>query len=344
MKEKKMLNKVYFLFSKGIDKNSDESISKNINKNICISLTSDRPFQIDERMVSLCKAYLPGVILSEKKQSSMKKSTFFIVHKEKSKDKISQKGNTIFITGLWNQVITLDVYHLLYCILRIQLLEKELFSVHAACIGKEKKYFLLMGHSGVGKTAITLALLQKKFLFFSGNKTVLSFSNRLEAIAGTTAITVREQDIFRYDFIGKKSIAYANRNILQMNEVNDRDYNQNDNLENNSENVISKKNFFIKGIILPHLNDGVTECTHLSEKSALHTLYPFFLDVVNADVIIGEDIFSGEVNENLKKKLVFHLRKILKKIPVYEISGSKEFILSKISKMSKINKIESGFI
>jgi len=83
------------------------------------------------------------------------------------------------------------------------------------------------------------------------------------------------------------------------------------------------------------LNDGVQDWRELQPTSALHTLYPYFLDTVNADIVIGKDVFNGSVSQETKKYLAGRLGKAVERVPVYSAAGSLSFIVEKIAGMKK---------
>jgi hypothetical protein len=69
----------------------------------------------------------------------------------------------------------------------------------------------------------------------------------------------------------------------------------------------------------------------LSPLSALHTLYPYFLDAVNADVIVnGRQVFSGAALEGAAGHLAEHLGAALEQLPVRKISGSTPYMRGKV--------------
>lgn len=282
-------------------------------KNVCFELpckitavlSSNKDLVIDGNTKLLAQAYLPGVKFLSKRPN---KIDIIIIHVESAKRKMFRKGNKIIIQDIWHNNLPLDVYHLLYAALRVQLLKKQLFSVHAACVGN----YLVVGHTSVGKTAISLGLVQKGMKLFSGNKTAVSFGNTLKAIAGTKTITIKTKDNKNSKFT-----KYQNRSAFLL------DKKQYDN----------SKAIKINAIILVRLNDGVKEFTKLTNLSALHTLYPYFMDTINADVIINNKVFIGTPPKGSQELLARKLSKTLKRTPVYSITGSKQFIINKITNL-----------
>jgi hypothetical protein len=138
---------------------------------------------------------------------------------------------------------------------------------------------------------------------FSGNKTVVSFKGgRLTARAGTRTMSARSKSGWQRFLLDNQQYS-------------------------------SKDKVEIEKIVIVRLNDGVREFRRLEQGSAMHTLYPYFLDVVNADTIAEEKVFVGTPPKGAQERLVASLKKTLKKVPVYDIAGSKSFVTQQIAKL-----------
>jgi len=201
-----------------------------------------------------------------------------------------------------------DVPHYLYGLVRLDLLKKELFPVHAACVGRDGRYALLVGHSGDGKTSVAMTLVEKSgWKMFSGNKTVVDLSGQggIEAVGGTRVVTARRAD--------------DGRSAVRL---------EPDRYESSPRVVIA-------AVFRIRLSDGFERTARLSELSALHALYPFFLDAVNADVVLdgGNRVLSGEPPVGTREKLARGLAAALSRIPAYEVTGSAAFVASKITEL-----------
>jgi len=263
----------------------------------------------------LLNAYVPGVELDLK---SDRVPDVVIEYKQANDKKLVQEEGLIHIYDNWGKEFPLDFYHLLYSVVRVELLKRDLFSVHAACIGKSN-YILLVGHSGVGKTSIVLELLKNNSTrLFSSNKTVVNFNGGfLEAVAGTTTITANINDINKHNPEDKIEIlTYGDRSAVTTNKyINDRGQ--------------------IQAIVLVGLNDGVEENYIITPASALHKLYGYFFDTVNADTIVcdGQDVYVGTASLGTQKYLARNLSNVLSKIPTYSIKGSMDFVCNAITKL-----------
>jgi hypothetical protein len=290
-----------------------------ISNQLTIKISSDRDLSFSHNEYLLLKGYIPSIVLLE---SEPNKVDLIIEHTESENKKLIQDENHIQIFDIWKGVFSADLYHLLYGIVRVQFLKKSLFSTHGACVGKDD-YVLIVGHSGAGKTSVVLKLLQDKDIkIFSGNKTVVSFNteNKLVAVAGTPTITIRGSDRNKLDDLKiSDHVEYWERYAFML----------------NPERYEDKASVRIKAIVVVKLNDYVQEHKKINSLSALHNLYPFFLDVVNADVVISDadDVFIGTPPEGTGKYLASHLKAVLNDVPVYSLIGSSDFIADKILKL-----------
>ena len=254
--------------------------------------------EIRSSRIALLEAYVPGV-----QQLSV----------------VPEKKDIVFdLSSIKGSVSDLDFCHALYSVARSALLERHYYSVHAACIASQSgEGVLIVGHSGTGKTSVALEFIQKEHgKMFSGNKTVVSFEDGLVAKAGTRIMTIRSADRERYSGIIEEGFSYGERLAFSLKE----------------DGYEMSKSLSIRKIILIRLDDAKEETHQLSESTALHVLYPYFLDTVNADTILGEDmkIIAGIASQEVREFLARSLSERLKHVPVYFISGSSGYICEQI--------------
>lgn len=263
----------------------------------------------------LSQAYIPGVLLSAKKTEN---PTFKLKHIETDSQKLEEDDSTINVYDSWGDEIPLGIHHMLYTLSRRAFLEQKLFPVHAACIGNDNGYYLIVGHSGIGKTTMTLESIDKHGMrLYSGNKTLISFTPEMKAIAGTKTSTIREADYEKFQHLMKEQLSYWGRCAFTLDEA-----------------MVSKEaEVKIKAIILPKLNERVQEFTKVKEASALHTLYPFFMDAVNAETIFGDTVLLGTAPEGTQDYLVKALLQSLNETPFYTITGTMEFIINQMKSL-----------
>lgn len=275
-------------------------------------LASNTRIRFGERERLLLQAYIPCIGFLP----VPRKADLTIRHRESARHRMTLRGTTAAIQDTWNGSLSMDVYHLLAGMARLQLLKRKLFTAHTACIGNDG-LILLAGHSGSGKTRVVLELFQKHGVkVFSGNKTITSFGKDgvLQAIAGTRAMTARTEDLPCPR--PARSAEYGDRTAFLL------------------DDTAYAPAGPIKAIVLVRLNDGVQEWRRLTPLSGLHTLYPFFLDTVNADVIVcGRDILPGTPPPGARAFLAGMLGKALQRIPAYAASGSLPHITDHIARL-----------
>lgn len=138
----------------------------------------------------------------------------------------------------------------------------------------------------------------------------------MQALAGTQTIT-RKQEV-------ESAIAADKEEGLDY--VGRRAYALTDNAYSREQAVT------ITAITLARLNDGVAEREELSSLSALHRLFPFFLDKVNADTVLlgGKTVFSGnlppEEDRQVKTNLALALSKSLPSLSLTTLAGSLDYV------------------
>ncbi len=219
---------------------------------------------------------------------------------------VPEPGNPAIMAADVSGLPPADVPHYLYGLARLELLKRGLFPVHAACVGRGGRFALLVGHSGDGKTSVVLNLVGRPdWRIFSGNKTAVGFpqDGKIVAVAGTKVITVRAPD-------GGRAFA-----------------------EIGAERFETAEKAEIAAIFRVRLSDGADSCVRLPDLGALHVLYPFFLDAVNADVVLdgGSRVLSGEPPAGARERLAGGLRDALARIPAFEIAGSAAFVAERIT-------------
>lgn len=262
----------------------------------------------------LANNYLPGVKIVEE----LPEVALTVEYIESELPHLEIEEKTIRIFDQWKGKLSLDIWHMLYSIMRKIWMERGEYPVHAACVGN----CLLVGHTGVGKSTILFKLLNDTdWKVFSGNKTIITIrDNFIEAIAGTKSMSLRDSDSAKYPKLISKKIQYADRMSYLLDD----------------KHLASTSTIPINRVFLIYLNDGVSEAKKIEHPSSMHALYPYVLDAVNADTIMcqGKDLLSGEVARDVKLKLIDSLSKAIPNVEVYRIVGSPTFITTKIVELS----------
>ena len=292
-----------------------------------VLLDLPQPLFDDPAACLLLGAYLPGVELADlsEKNAKREKGLVTIALRQSSKPRLSLSKNgksyTFFTPSTGDALM--DLIFLTYGIVRQKWLKLGLYCVHAACLeNQQKQLSLIVGHSGVGKTAITLSALARGYKVFSGNRTLVEITPGsskgdpviITAVAGTSTITTRAEDLARHlpEALENEEFGYEGRSAFSL-----------------------SKRFYadpapqaVTLISLPRLNDGAEKSRQLSALSALHKLYPFFLDAVNADIVLagGRLVFAGSPPSSVNKRLARALSQALTNLPVWELEGSLPFI------------------
>ncbi len=272
---------------------------------------SDENIELGQAELLLLEAYVPGIEFI----SGSPRFDATVRHKESDEQRMVVAGNDITLYGQWDERVSPDLYHLLSRVARQHYLRNNLFPIHAACVGLDD-LILIVGHSGSGKTTISLKLLESAGMkMYSGNKTIVDLmeDGHMGAVAGTRSMTARNNSLKQQ----VQGVRYGDRTAFKL---ADHQYTPAGN---------------IGSIVLVRLNDAVQEWEKLQPTSALHTLYPYFLDTVNADVVVGKNVFTDSTSPATKEYLAGRLGIALHQVPVYCATGSLSFIVDKITGLKK---------
>lgn len=296
--------------------NKRNTFSLSFPSELTLKVTGNFDFDPNE-IQTLSSTYLPGSSIIT--DDSIPPNIEVEYHESLRKDLVIS-DNKIEIFDNWQRKVSLDLWHLLYSILRRELFSRNLYSVHASCLGVSN-HLLLFGHTGAGKTTVSMRLLNDfpDIKLFSGNKTVVSLDENLVAVAGTRSVSIKSDDQVKYPGLISSATHFSDRSAFTLSE--------------NKYESLSK--VLIKGICLVRIDDGLNQTLSINYPSSLHTLYPFFTDSVYADTVMcdGQKVFSGEIPQPSKDKLSQQLSKILKTSQVFSIRGSVKYIVDQTQKL-----------
>jgi len=294
-----------------------------LGANLSAEFSSDNNITFSKRDLIALAGHLPGIQLVEDKPAT---PDVRFNHWETSDVKLQQNGSLVNLQAPWGDKLSPDFVHIFYGAARLAWLKNGINPIHAACIGNDQEGFvLLVGHPGVGKSSTTLhCALQHNLKVFSGDKTLINLKTdgTMSAIAGTHTMTIREEDLPRWPSL----------NTTEGHHFGDRFV-----FEFPSEYYTTLPEVKIRAIILLKLNDGQNNCAQLTSLSALHTLYPYFMDTERSNILVsgGKAILNGETSHRAKSQTAERLGKCLHDIPVFNVSGSLSFIASKITGLVK---------
>lgn len=279
----------------------------------------------------LAEAYLPGAeFVGISSRSGVlhvctDEPTLTIRFEESDVCSLSRKGGCYVLRDKWKgEASLMDLLFLCYGAVRRSWLKRGLYPVHAAALDLgDGGLTLLVGHSGSGKTAVTLSAVSRGRKVFSGNKTLVRIDgDKLIAVAGTRTMTTRAEDVERHLSTGAVKSGYQGRTAFYL----------------NPEHYAPTAPSMVHRIVLPRLNDGAEKARRLGSLAALHKLYPFFMDTVNADIVLsgGKVVLSGNPSEGVREKLTAGLGLVLATddlfggvkatVAVTELEGSMAFI------------------
>jgi len=280
-----------------------------------IGITSSQELLLGEKEELLLGAYLPEVKVLD---SPLRKVDMAIHHVESADASLAVGNDEIEIHDKWNESFPDDLPHLLYSVARTLWLRRGYFPTHAACVG-DATFTLMPGHSGVGKTTTALeAVSQYDQKLLSGNTTLIQFNEAggMQAIAGTKTMTLETEDFERGEYDSVRSVQYRSRTAFELPA----------NKQANGPQNVGR-------IALVRLSAGLDTWSTPSPLSALHTLYPYFLDAEYADCIVahGKAIYLGDTPAASRVKLTQELGYTLVSTPVNTGIGSAEFLAQKVS-------------
>jgi hypothetical protein len=102
-------------------------------------LTSSADFAFDQEARLLSQAYIPGILWMNRKPS--KPTEFKIQHIESEKAAFRQRKKTVTLHDAWKGTLTLDVFHLLYSVARVEFLKNIFFQFMPPAFDMHKKIY-----------------------------------------------------------------------------------------------------------------------------------------------------------------------------------------------------------
>lgn len=284
-----------------------------------ISIESDSIKEFNALNKSFFSAYIPGVVYHD---TCASKPTVCLRHIESNEKSFTINNSDYVLKDNWEGNVSFDLYHLAYSIARDLFLKNANYTIHSSCV-ENNGLILIVGHSGTGKTTSALNLIEKyNAKWASGNKTLLTFTedNKLRFLAGTETATIKQSDVGNYKKLMGVQLNYFDRVAFNISE----DFHY---------RITAKS--YIKSIALIGQLQNAQEFKEFTSLSALHALYPYFLDSVNADTVLceGTQVYCGDFGSTPRKELARSLSLSLQTIPVYLIRGSQDYVVSRLGEI-----------
>lgn len=285
-------------------------------------ITSHSNSTLNESDLFALQSQIPGI---QELHEIPKKADLTIHHEERETFSLTRDGSLVELKEGWNGKISPDLPHLLYVMAHQHWLNQGLFVIHSACIGNEKDgYVLLVGDAGCGKTSTALECARRYGLkIYSGDKTVVEIDGdyNLWGIGGTQVLTSRNPERGRWKEMVGKAVETSSRHSFSL----------------KMEYYPTEKKVPIRGVVLLYLNDGRDSLEEFSKLSAIHNLYPHFIDSQKEDVLMndGNYVFDGTVTRDVQQKNVPRLSQAIKKIRTVKVIGSMNYVSEQVMNILK---------
>ncbi|MEC9290841.1 MAG: hypothetical protein VX730_00395 [Pseudomonadota bacterium] len=234
---------------------------------------------------------------------------FTLTIKHNPKTSLARYQSHAVLSAPCKDEFPVDAYHLLGGMVREALLKQGIYSVHSTCVDGH----LIVAHSGGGKSSVLLECVEQGMKeVISGNKTLVTFMDgKMQAVGGTASMTIGEQ-VFHEQVqapVSDKKV-YGDRVAFRISEDRYASHPQN-----------------IHAVWVVKLTNEDVVCQELSKMSVLHRLFPFFMDTVNASVILGEgEVLFQPEDQKAEEGLPALLKQVLDHVQVFEVSGTRQEI------------------
>ncbi len=292
---------------------------------ICGLVISQAGFFFQPHFTSSMSAHLPGGVLVREGWRSGTRPHFRVCQKYSQERPAvwCDEGNgetgseyTVRLQTLRNNSVPEDFIHAMYGLTRLCWLRMGILMAHAACVESlgspgDKEYILVMGVSGAGKTSTTLHCLQLGARVFSGNTTLIRIDERggMYAVAGTRTMTIRSKDQWRWTWLDKEGEhVFGDRVAFEL----------------AGDSYCPDPTVRIRKIVIVSLADCNPRAASVDSLSALHRLFPLFMNQMRSDTLLGgaARLINGAVAAHTKLELARLLEHGLQHISVHEFFGS----------------------
>ena len=270
-------------------------------------------------MFSLNSHHAPDLLLLDAYRPTLvgqDMNLFTLTIKQSPKTSLARYQDHAVLSASCKDEFPVDAYHLLGGMVREALLKQGIYSVHSACIDGH----LIVAHSGGGKSSVLLECVEQGMKeVVSGNKTLVKCTGgKMQAVGGTSSMTIGKQafhEQIQAPVSDKK--VYGDRVAFKLPKGRYASHPQN-----------------IYAVWVVKLTNEDIVCQDLSSMSALHKLFPFFMDKVNASVILGEgEVLFQPEDQKAEEALPTLLKQALEHVQVFEVSGTRQKVAKLIKEM-----------
>lgn len=282
---------------------------------VVLGLTSTGDLELGSDQELLLGAYLPGIMLEEGVADD---TQVLVRHVESSEAGLDQNHQEVEIRDRWNNAYPTDLPYLLSGIARTLWIRRGIYPVHAACVASGDAS-LLPGNSGAGKSTVSLELATKYGQeMYSGNTTLVRFGDGgMEAVAGTRTMSLCTEDYARRDYDVATSVEYGDRTAFLL----------------APEYYANGASRNIGRVALLRLSDRARQWRRLQPASALHQLYPQFVDALREDTIVagGAGVYVGATAAESRRQLAGSLHDSLVSTPAWQGTGDKTYLSERLA-------------
>ncbi len=280
-----------------------------------LQLTADNIRQI--------QAHIPGLTIADVSKDNPTVRLTHVQATDSNEKLILASVRDIQLQAKYATKMPQDLPHLLYGITRRVWLEQQQCPVHAACLEMpDGRFILIVGNTGTGKSSSALKLvLAGHAKLYSGDKTLIKFvDNHMYAIAGTRIMTLRQHDRNRWAQIDDAQGDFvADRFVFEL-------------LPHQYSSAEAGRISAIF-VLQPHAPMSL-----LSGESARHTLFPYFLDMARANVIVGNTLFDGNISYAAMNGIRGAMAVSVPQLPVYQLSIAAGDVLENIKQALNISE------
>jgi uncharacterized protein (TIGR00661 family) len=286
---------------------------------VTVQFISDSVALISDKDFTVLSTYNPGI---KRYEGEIADPVIKITHTESDTFSFAQRKTQVDIHDSWKGTLPDDFAHLLYACARLAWLERGVFPVHAACIGDDTLgYTLIVGHSGSGKTTVSLqGVFHNHLLLYSGDKTLIKIepNGEVRAIAGTKMVSIRNSDRPLWEGSIESPVSYADRILFSL---HDQQY-------------ASTSAVTIKSVVMLKLSDFDCSFSEINFPMSLHLLYPYFMDKAREDITIanGKGVFDGSPSQDTKERLTKSLSLAIQSISISQMRADRTRVALEIAR------------